>query len=99
MCIHKHIHNGRRIRQYHTLQQMQYGDEKGKRSEERISIKSSRMPKKCNDRIFHPHDMEEYNKFMGLRNKEFSVKMRLVGTATQFQFQRKLYLLWNHKEK
>jgi len=36
---------------------------------------------KCNDRIIHPVDEREYNKFNDLRNKEFSVKMRMVGNS------------------
>ena len=33
---------------------------------------------KCNDKIVHPVDEQEYNKFINLKNKEFKVKMRLV---------------------
>ncbi|MDD5700120.1 MAG: hypothetical protein PHH00_02925 [Candidatus Nanoarchaeia archaeon] len=36
---------------------------------------------KCNDKIIHPIDEREYNKFISLRNKEFSVKMRMVGNS------------------
>ena len=36
---------------------------------------------KCNDKIIHPADEAEYNKFMSLKNKEFHVKMRLVGNS------------------
>ena len=36
---------------------------------------------KCKDKIIHPVDEEEYNKFINLRNKEFHVKMRLVGNS------------------
>ncbi|MBI2043392.1 hypothetical protein HYT25_03320 [Candidatus Pacearchaeota archaeon] len=35
----------------------------------------------CNDRIIHPLDEENYGKFINLRNKEFNVKMRLVGNS------------------
>ncbi|MBS3071266.1 hypothetical protein J4407_03125 [Candidatus Pacearchaeota archaeon] len=39
-------------------------------------------PKKsCNEKIIHPVDEQNYNKFINLRNKEFSVKMRLVGNS------------------
>jgi len=37
--------------------------------------------KKCNERVIHPLDEQEYNKFINLRNREFSVKMRLVGNS------------------
>jgi len=36
---------------------------------------------KCGERLIHPVDNENYNKFVNLRNKEFSVKMRLVGNS------------------
>ena len=36
---------------------------------------------KCSDKIIHPIDEGEYNKFINLRHKEFSVKMRLVGNS------------------
>src|SRR3989344_5150085 len=37
--------------------------------------------KKCSEKIIHPADESEYNKFINLRNKEFQVKMRLVGNS------------------
>ena len=36
---------------------------------------------KCNDKIIHPVDEQEYHKFKDLKNKEFKVKMRLVGNS------------------
>ena len=36
---------------------------------------------KCKQQIIHPHDDEEYNKYINLRNKEFKVKMRQVGNS------------------
>ncbi|HOW36882.1 MAG TPA: hypothetical protein PLK34_01385 [Candidatus Pacearchaeota archaeon] len=36
---------------------------------------------KCHNKIIHPADEAEYNKFINLKNKEFSVKMRLVGNS------------------
>src|SRR3989344_3746813 len=37
--------------------------------------------KNCNEKIIHPVDEERYDKFINLRNKEFNVKMRLVGNS------------------
>lgn len=37
--------------------------------------------KKCNEKIIHPVDEQEYRKFINLKNKEFHVKMRLVGNS------------------
>lgn len=36
---------------------------------------------KCNEKIIHPVDEAEYQKFTDLKNKEFHVKMRLVGNS------------------
>ena len=36
---------------------------------------------KCKDKLIHPVDEQEYNKFINLKNKEFHVKMRLVGNS------------------
>lgn len=36
---------------------------------------------KCGDKVIHPVDEQEYNKFINLKNKEFHVKMRLVGNS------------------
>jgi|SRR3989344_910122 len=36
---------------------------------------------KCHSRQIHPVDEERYNKFINLKNKEFRVKMRLVGNS------------------
>ena len=36
---------------------------------------------KCGEKIIHPKDEENYNKFINLRNKEFNVKMRMVGNS------------------
>ncbi len=36
---------------------------------------------KCNEKIIHPADEQEYSKFVILKNKEFRVKMRLVGNS------------------
>lgn len=35
----------------------------------------------CKDKIIHPVDKEYYNKFKNLKDKEFRVKMRLVGNS------------------
>jgi len=36
---------------------------------------------KCGDKVVHPVDEQEYNKFVDLKKKEFNVKMRLVGNS------------------
>jgi hypothetical protein len=36
---------------------------------------------KCNETIFHPNDQQEYENFIRLKQKEFNVKMRMVGNS------------------
>jgi len=36
---------------------------------------------KCGNRIIHPDDEAEYQRFLQLRGKEFRVKMRVVGNS------------------
>lgn len=36
---------------------------------------------KCSSRVLHPVDEREYDKFIKLKNREFRVKMRLVGNS------------------
>ena len=37
--------------------------------------------KDCKEKIIHPLDEHNYDKFINLKNKKFSVKMRLVGNS------------------
>jgi len=36
---------------------------------------------KCGSAIIHPNDKQEYDNFMRLKQKEFNVKMRMVGNS------------------
>ena len=36
---------------------------------------------KCSEAIIHPVDKQEYENFMKLKNKDFEVKMRMVGNS------------------
>ncbi|MCX6747992.1 MAG: hypothetical protein NT076_00135 [Candidatus Pacearchaeota archaeon] len=36
---------------------------------------------KCGNKIVHPSDIEEYNRFLEIKGKTFKVKMRLVGNS------------------
>jgi DNA-directed RNA polymerase subunit M/transcription elongation factor TFIIS len=36
---------------------------------------------KCGSKVMHPADEAEYEKFINLKNKEFHVKMRMVGNS------------------
>ena len=37
--------------------------------------------KSCNEQWIHPLDEEAYNRFLNMQNKQYSVKLRLVGNS------------------
>lgn len=54
---------------------------------------------KCNEKIIHPVDEQEYNKFSDLRNKEFHVKMRLVGNSYAVSIPKEIVSFMREQEK
>lgn len=54
---------------------------------------------KCNEKIIHPSDEQEYNKFINLRNKEFQVKMRLVGNSYTVSIPMEIVSFMKQQEK
>ena len=53
----------------------------------------------CNERVIHPADEENYHKFINLRNKEFNVKMRLVGNSYAVSIPKEIVSFMNAQEK
>ena len=53
----------------------------------------------CNEKIIHPADEQEYNKFINLKNKEFIVKMRLVGNSYAVSIPKEIVLFIREQEK
>ena len=53
----------------------------------------------CNEKILHPVDEEKYNKFINLRNKEFSVKMRMVGNSYAVSIPKEIVSFMNAQEE
>lgn len=53
----------------------------------------------CNEKIIHPTDEQEYNKFISLKNKEFRVKMRLVGNSYAVSIPKEIVLFIREQEK
>ncbi len=49
--------------------------------------------------IIHPLDKEEYDRFMNLKNKEFRVKMRLVGNSYAVSIPREIVNFMREQEK
>ena len=54
---------------------------------------------KCGERIIHPVDKNEYDKFINLKNKEFQVKMRLVGNSYAVSIPKEIVSFMKEQEK
>jgi len=54
---------------------------------------------KCNEKIIHPVDEQEYHKFVNLKNKEFRVKMRLVGNSYAVSIPKEIVSFIREQEK
>jgi len=54
---------------------------------------------RCGSQIFHPTDEAEYNKFKTLMNKEFHVKMRLVGNSYAVSIPKEIVSFIREQEK
>ena len=53
----------------------------------------------CEDKIVHPVDEQEYHKFINLKNKEFKVKMRLVGNSYAVSIPKEIVSFMSEQEK
>ncbi len=45
-----------------------------------FQLRSWKCPK-CNEEWVHPLDLEAYNRFINMRQKQYAVKLRLVGNS------------------
>lgn len=54
---------------------------------------------KCGDKIIHPADEGEYDRFINLKNKEFHVKMRLVGNSYAVSIPKEIVSFMHEQEK
>lgn len=54
---------------------------------------------KCNVKVVHPLDEEKYNKFVNLKNKEFRVKMRLVGNSYAVSIPKEIVSFMNGQKR
>ena len=54
---------------------------------------------KCNNKIIHPQDEEEYKNFLGLKNKIFKVKMRIVGNSYAVSIPKEIVNFMKEQEK
>ncbi|MFA5855862.1 MAG: hypothetical protein WC867_00760 [Candidatus Pacearchaeota archaeon] len=53
----------------------------------------------CNSILIHPKDEHEFNDFVNLKNKEFSVKMRYIGNSYAVSIPRELVNFIREQEK
>lgn len=53
----------------------------------------------CGDSIIHPGDKAEYDEFMRLKQKEFNVKMRMVGNSYAVSIPREIVDFMHEQEK
>jgi hypothetical protein len=54
---------------------------------------------KCGNKIIHPEDEKEYNKFQELKGKTFRVKMRVVGNSYAVSIPREIVDFMHQQEK
>lgn len=53
----------------------------------------------CNEKIIHPIDEENFKRFKDLKNKEFRVKMRLVGNSYAVSIPKEIVSFMSQQEK
>ena len=53
---------------------------------------------KCKEKIIHPSDLEEYKKFNELKNKQFDVKLRMIGNSYAISIPKKIINFINEQE-
>jgi len=53
---------------------------------------------KCNKRIYHPADIEEYKRFSQLKQRPFAVKLRMVGNSYTVSIPREIVDFMNEQE-
>jgi len=53
----------------------------------------------CHERIIHPKDEDEYNKYISLKNKKFNVKMRIVGNSYTISIPKEIVSFMNEQER
>jgi len=54
---------------------------------------------KCNETVLHPADKQEYQEFMRLKEKEYEVKMRMVGNSYAVSIPREIVDFMKEQEK
>lgn len=65
---------------------------------EGFRIRALKCPS-CSNKILHPQDVEEYKKFNSLRNRQFQVKLRLVGNSYTVSIPREIVNFMREEEQ
>ena len=53
----------------------------------------------CHEKVIHPVDAANYNKFQNLKSKEFHVKMRIVGNSYTVSIPKEIVSFMSVQEK
>ena len=53
----------------------------------------------CHNKIIHPSDESEYKNYINLRNKKYSVKMRMVGNSYTISIPREIVNFINEQNR
>lgn len=72
--------------------------QKARLSKDNFSFRTVICPL-CKKKIIHPIDEQEYYKFKDLKNKEFKVKMRLVGNSYTVSIPKEIVSFMKEQEK
>jgi len=72
--------------------------QKGELSKNGFILRAMRCPE-GHETIIHPLDKEEYNRFVALKNKEFNVKMRMVGNSYAVSIPMEIVNFMHEQEK
>jgi hypothetical protein len=54
---------------------------------------------KCSEKIVHPVDEHEYKRYVDLKNKQFTVKMRLVGNSYAVSIPKEIVSFMSEQKK
>lgn len=63
-----------------------------------FNLRAKKCPK-CGEIVLHPEDKIEYENFMRLKQKEFNVKMRMVGNSYAVSIPREIVDFMQEQEK
>lgn len=72
--------------------------EKGTVTRQGFRLRALRCPH-CAERVVHPGDLSEFQKFSELRRKEYLVKMRLVGNSYAVSIPKEIVSFLQERQK